>query len=541
MIRLVLLACFSLSVILAFSQNEVILELGEFAERPCVADSSVTVMHPEFWIAFATVDDQLGSAKDSSVCIDWTRFQITVNGITGSTRPIFIEYIGEGKRLEANSTYSLERIQGDQFDGNNFVVAQYHVNLTYESVGITRQLLIEQSNTDFDFLHISSSCVITEKMDDPLIASYIVSVDSDELEQRYSNSGFDDFPSIGFHQFPSVLSDALEVRSTRLPNNFLPARNSNFNPSLLGHRLSGIPSPTNVDTFLVRAAFDPSGPDTVTLNVSFLNDLLIQPFIAIGFENTDDPTFTPPFELSYEYDFCLPFALVERPIAPGDGIVFRGGQPIFGNKTACIQLGESSYLEVDDQQRLWYGHNSEGMLVMKSDASIVLEPNSQMLFDGTLGLGLAADETAKISIAAGAHLEFSEASVIWHMRNLNPNGQIKVELAGGTIDLSALSEEEKKYFQISTQENVVSKGEDFLAVWHQPSMNSLAITPQGTFTGLTVNVYSLSGQLITSQSIEELEENNTRTILLPSNSPVSVKAVQFITDSGRQQTMTLMF
>ena len=540
MIRSILFAYFSLTVFLGHSQNAVILELGEFENRPCVADSSISVMHPEFWIAYATIDDLIGSAKDSSICVIWTQSRITVNGITGNSRPIFLEYIGEEKKLEANSSYSIEQVHFEPSD-NSIKVAQYSINLTYESVGITRQLLIDQSNTFSSSFYTSASCVVTEKMGDPLIASYIISVDSDELEQRYENNGFEDFPSIGFYQFPSVLSDALEVRNTSLPNNFAPARNNNSRPSLLGHRLTGIPSPTNVDTFVVRAAFDPSGPDTVTLSVSFLNDLLIQPFIALDFENTDDPTFTPPFELSYEIDFCLPFLLVERPIAPGDGIVFRGGQPIFGNKTACIQLGESSYLEVDDKQSLWYGHNSSGMLAMKADASIVLAPNSQMLFDGTLGLGLAANQTVKIKIASGAHLEFSEASIIRHLRDLNPDGQVKVELAGGTIDLSALTATERRFFQISTQENVLSKGEDFLAVWHQASANKLSITPKRTLDGLTVNVYSLAGQLISSQRIDQVQKDNTSIVALPTNSPKSIKAIQFITDEGQQQTMTIMF
>ncbi len=539
--RSILFLCFYMTALSLQSQTAVFLELGDFARRPCIADSSRSVFHPSNWVAYATIDDQIGNPKDSSVCIDWTQNQITINGISGNSRPIYLEYIGEEKRLEANSAYALEDLQGDDLSSTNYIVAQYTIDLTYELTGVTRQLLIDQFNSNFDDLYVSSLCVLTEKMEDPLIDSYIATVDSDELQSRYTANLFGGFPSKGFFEFNSEIRDVLEVENDSSPNSYYPTFTSNFIPTLLAHRLPGIPGPNNLDTFYVKADFNPSGPDTATLNIYSQNDLLIQPFIDIAFENTADPNFTPPFEVNYFYDFCLPFRLVERTAAPGDGIVFSGGQPIFGHKTACIQLNESSYLEVAKQQRLWYGRNSAGMLVMKKNASIVLAPNSQMLFDGTLGLGLASDENANIKILNGAHLEFSEASSVSHLQNQMPAGQIKVELAGGTIDLSSLSETEKRYFQISAKENVKSSGDDFLTVWHQRSADRLTITPIRDIEGLTVNVYSLSGQLLSTQIEENLLEETTSTFNLPTNSPASLKAIQFITDNGEQQTITLLF
>ena len=96
------------------------------------------------------------------------------------------------------------------------------------------------------------------------------------------------------------------------------------------------------------------------------------------------------------------------------------------------------------------------MLALSNRGTIKFDPYSTLIFDGSLSI-FVPDHTGPrhridVDLPKGAVWKFTENARVSNQYTIDQNMKIHVRMSGGTIDLSALSDEERQVFVLEYPE-----------------------------------------------------------------------------------------
>ena len=498
-------------------------ELGytRLVEVPCPAGTTTTVMQPPNWRVYHAVGDSLAGQVDATACIEFAP-DLSLNVSTvDADRPVFFRYVGDTVRLWPNGIYAADLVNFlDAFELDLSALAgSFELDLAYPQTGVTRQIRRRWTVGDDGFVPLPGidACILTENMGRAYVDALTFSLAGASIVPPRFTPGryaslleiYQDLPALAVDTLVLTRGDRTDVDTLRYY--------SSFRPTLLAHTRGGVPGIGNVDTAYVFAP-EATGPDDfVVLEAEGPSLLDVQPFtevLCLSGDGTDARPDTLGFAIDYGLtDICLSLNRVERPVAPGTGLMFSGGQVNLGGETACVLLRPESFLRVSPGHRLWYGNGGLGMLALTAGSRVEVAAGAQLRFDATVALFAREPASTRITVGPGASLEFSGAADVYPGYQQAPAGQVEVLVDGGRVDLSGLSERDRGYFKLVYERFGASAPGDFAELRHASGSSLLEVrNPGGEVTPCTLHVLDVLGRRLGAPRQLSLKPGEVRRI-----------------------------
>ncbi|MBL7798215.1 MAG: T9SS type A sorting domain-containing protein [Saprospiraceae bacterium] len=202
------------------------------------------------------------------------------------------------------------------------------------------------------------------------------------------------------------------------------------------------PGPQNPSYIEVTPVPNPTVPQNITLTVEDYQTLEMQPFAQfrgglVAGSATERHQVT---LLNNGGDLCLNF--VDLIFDNGDALYHAGGQISMNNAFSCMQFRNGSELRVKEGAALHYGQNGAGMLVICANSTIALERNATLVVDCILQISECNDALPPhdifIDLPPGARLIFTENAWLTNRFSKDKKMRLNVRMLGGTLDDSAL-------------------------------------------------------------------------------------------------------
>ncbi len=169
-------------------------------------------------------------------------------------------------------------------------------------------------------------------------------------------------------------------------------------------------------------------------------------------------------------DMCFP-PFVELIIGGEDAFRFRSGRLEFANDWSCMQFREDAKLVVETNAHLHYGKQGIGLLSLRPGASIAIEDNASMLFDGQLIMPDNNESLITITLEENQSLSFSSHASI---KTFQPNAKLSIYMKGGNLDTSQLRPEYHQYLDIIYPEQLTSNPKS-IVIYPNPASEILSI------------------------------------------------------------------
>jgi hypothetical protein len=206
-------------------------------------------------------------------------------------------------------------------------------------------------------------------------------------------------------------------------------------------------------------------------------------------------------------ELCGPL-LVDYPLEPGNGLVFHEGAVEFGKRN-CFIINDAAYLEVAKEGALNYGLDGIGMLAMHPGSEVILESGAYLQFGNSLVLAdksVSEESThCDIYLHPGSVFSFTEKA---RVVNLSPDERqkIRVHLLGGAIDYTELSAEERSHFEFIEYEDERFVGVEILG---NPTSGPIRFRFDAASKGQSqISVLDQLGNLLYSDQVSHVQGEN---------------------------------
>lgn len=507
----------------------------EVEEVPCATDPSVTVFKYTDWELYQTEEDTWNGTRYNGSCPDLqeaqlgsrTNYQIDLSTID-HTKPLFLAY----KEKDFINSFNFYANNAFSFEASLYEPSGPSITLGSDCSGnicsgiIIRSVHIDSSiSTDsiyctatFPFLEKAgnSSCWITEKTFENKITDIIYKISLTEPSASTvsprSISFFEGWDS------PNLLSDSVyyipeihnnqgtyDISITDLDDSFFATT------TLVTHNSQGLPSSSNQSFTQIQPESNTTEAATINLNFNdnvFIHFQKYSHLIGGLVEGSDTTRHT--LNVTLGSNQCL--FVIELIGTGGTNYKFSGGQFEFNDSDACLQLRDNSSLIVDDKKSVWFGQNGIGNLNLRSGSSIILEEKAEMTFDGKLFLNTynkySGSENIHVDLQPSSQLTFTENVKI--INDLSDEVQyLYVHMNGGNIDISKLSEEDKKKIILVFPEN---KSEALTSSIIFPNPCSEQVNIYNTHHKVIekITLLDINGQTVLTQ---KLDSNQSKIVL----------------------------
>ncbi len=451
----------------------------EVEEVPCTTDPSTMVFKYANWELYQTEDDNWNGKRYEGSCPDLTEgqfgtrtnYQLDLSTID-HTKPLFLAYKEEG----LNTSYNFPANNVTSFDASLYEPSGPSILLGSDCLNdICSGVIIRSVHIDptlsadslfctgiFPFQEKASNsyCWATEKTFENKITDIIYKIAINEPSTSTLTPA-----SVNFFEgweTPNILS-ALIYHIPEAHNNqgiyditvYDLDENFDSSNSLVTHNVPGLPSSSNQSFTEIQPELNPTEAATINLNVSDYTNLNFQKFShLIGGLIEGSDTERHNLNIILESNQCL--FIVELIGTGGTNFKFSGGQFEFNDVNACLQLRDKSSLIIDENEVVRFGQNGIGNLNLRSGSNVILEAQSEMTFDGKLFLnsfdGYRGTENIHVDLQPNSHLTFTEKAKV--INDLSEEIQyLYVHMNGGDIDISKLSEEDKRKIILVFPEN----------------------------------------------------------------------------------------
>lgn len=455
-----------------------------FTLVPCEFGESSVVL-PEDWLVYQTVDDLWNGEPESGVCIS------ILQGSSSDNAILQLDDALEDKPVFLSRTFDLDLAPNDlwsiflDWEGNAYstlltdcadspgcsellfrIQVPNHPDSTLTVTDDLRSFPFKESTPlGFGTIQGAAACLPTQYFEEQALVEiiYVIYPDweiaGDELE----------VPAPELEPVPYFeLVDELNFYDSFF-HSYNSELDTHFYSTAYDHKLvtydpeDGYPAADNI-SFIDIQPDDGVGSDTqqniqVTLGVLGTWDQYVVSFQPHTFfrgalvEGSDSLRHN--LELVFaNAELCGPL-IVDYPLEPGNGLVFHEGAVEFGKRN-CFIVKEDAYLKVRSEGALNYGLDGIGMLALHPGCDVVLETGAYMQFGNSL---ILADKTVgdeptycDVYLYPGAVFSFTESAEVV---NLSPDERmnVRVHLLGGTMDFNELSPQERSYFEFIEYED----------------------------------------------------------------------------------------
>lgn len=441
-------------------------------QKACPYNAGVTVVQPQFWHIYQTLDGHWNGPVDSSRCISVTvlpsnaGLEIALEQVNPA-EPLFLR-----ARLDLYPPFNdfLPDYLYTMFNNARILPGDSLLRLTTDCpddlcTGALVGIAIPDENgmpgaaTRFhtalatvyppffnSFKSVdAAACFPTERFAEQRLKEYILKftfADTANMSGRRLQVFSSDIVPEPFG--PGLIS-AVFANSNPYP---IDAAANPWGFNFLGlYTAPTYPGPQNPSYIEVTPVPNPAVPQNITVTVEDYQTLEMQPFAQFrGGLVAGSATERHQFTLQNNGgDLCLNF--VDLIFDNGDALYHAGGQISMNNSFSCMQFRNGSELRVKEGTALHYGQNGAGMLVICANSTIALERNATLVLDCILQISECNDALPAhdifIDLPPGARLIFTENAWLTNRFSKDQKMHLNVRMLGGTLDDSALPEDSR--------------------------------------------------------------------------------------------------
>jgi len=193
---------------------------------------------------------------------------------------------------------------------------------------------------------------------------------------------------------------------------------------------------------------------------------------------------------------CMP-PFIELIMGGEDEFRYRSGTLDFANDWSCMQFRENAKLVVEKDAHLHYGNNGIGLLSLRPGASIVIEDNASLYFDGGILMPDNNEYPITVTLGPNQSLTFSDHSFL---RTFQPKAKLTIYMEGGQLDISDLRSEYHQYLDIIYPEVPESLGAE-LIIYPNPTLGEFTIYVPEENLSSTAILYDQYGRKVIHEII----------------------------------------
>jgi len=357
--------------------------------------------------------------------------------------------------------------------------------------------LIENNRVNF------INCIITEAADKTILNDIEITLIKETFNEGEEIRVF----SISLFQFEGVdfenriIPNEFKINSAYFvsPMFFNPYQ---FGATIVRHLGPGIPNQQNI-FYQDLIPEDSDEKQTINMILTPEEELLFQNFTSLRGAIVDgDPNETRHnFNLINEGStLCFP-DIVEAIFSNEDNFIHKSGKIDFQNREGCMQFRDKTKFVMHENSYLEYGKKGKGLLALKHESQLVLEPNARMNFNGELVLKESDRKSLSMILNEGSEFTFDVNSLIWSDITADEI-QLNIYLNGGKINTDNLDDESLKFLNIIdyTDQKIKAQYLEF-DIFPNPTSSDITIT-NNAITKVRFDIFSISGKHVLSQDIE---------------------------------------
>lgn len=199
----------------------------------------------------------------------------------------------------------------------------------------------------------------------------------------------------------------------------------------------------------------------------------------------------------------------------GTHLVANGGSIGFHGTKGCNLFGHGGGLKVKSGTEFHYGNDGIGMMALKTDAKIEIEPGAHLIIDGPVFIYEYGTDSVPqqlyMDLPVGARLTFAEGSSLSNQYSLDGSMHLNIRMLGGELDLSGLNDEERKFINLIYEEPSPRTWEN-LTIYPNPSIASTTLLWVASDKGEVIQyeLVDMSGKLIRSGSFVTTDQGHNR-------------------------------
>jgi len=284
------------------------------------------------------------------------------------------------------------------------------------------------------------------------------------------------------------------------------------------------PGPQNPSYIEITPVPNTTLPQNITLTVDDFQTLEMQPFAQFrGGLVAGSAIERHQFTLQNNGgDLCLNF--LDLIFDNGDALFHASGQISMNNAFSCMQFKNGSELRVKEGASLHYGQNGAGMLVICANSTIALERNATLVVDCILQISECDDALPShdifIDLPPGSHLIFTENAWLTNRFSKDKKMRLNVRMLGGTLDDSALPLDSRVIIRRVYPEPSLHWA-DNVQVWPNPFSDQLTVQYlTGSGEQVLLQWTDTQGRLVLEEQLPATKGPNSWSPKVPAESGV---------------------
>ncbi len=489
---------------------------------PCKYDSSVTIQSSSNWEVYQTQNDRWDGEIDSSRCISFKNSKINVADIDPQ-KPVFVRYIMPTpnfhilwkNQLWANR-YSPLSISGN----TTFLLADStcpdqlctSVRMGIEipdSAGTGTDIRWYSGNFARDPITFETGfCFPSEKFETQLIKEIYIRFQLDQVD----SSSTIIVPTL---QVEEQFGYSLATSFTAISTFPMPPSVSVSFPILMLHNDSTYPTIHNPYFIDVNLSPPSNRQETIFLNIEPFGFLTGQPFTELRGDTVEGGNGLRHQVVVVNRGGTMCFFFLEVIFRQGNGYRHESGKISFQHPSGCMAFHSGSFLEVADGQKMDYGNDPLGVLLLREGAEVRLGKQAELRIANRLVLDAVTEEgNVHIYLPPGRKLSFAASSrILIGGKSANPRAKLIVHLRGGELDDSELSASSRKHIlrieEGQLAHSLQSAGIRYSANGESPFVHLICDEKMS----LELSLLDLNGRILWNESLQL--DQGARQISLP--------------------------
>lgn len=472
---------------------------SSLTEMACPFDSASTVFMSSNYRYYSTLDDNYWGEMDSSLCY-------TLNETNGSFQT---SQVPSGRKLFAEFILTDSLPLQPHLANRIYGLFQDWSGLGCDSIGCKKVILetwvpdssglgeiVRPRILDFDdgYYYGDIQCFATEKFTDQYIRRVIFEYDTpDDIEVWFNSPWMEPASGQVLLSTPFSFWEWNQVTIVPQHDSIYPTQDS-----------------ISYSEFIPFT--NPTDSQNLEIYVDPYSTLLFEPHTGLrgGLVEGSD-TVRHSITLVDQGMMCLPVVEV---FWEGDNkIIIDNGIIDLQHEMACFVVGNGGTMQINSGTSLDYGKFGRGMLILKPDANIVIEPGAELRLGCTVHMyeyeNSPEDAELIIDLVKGAKLTFTSSAKLSNEYSRGQNMKMKVRMLGGELDDSALSDDEKSLIERIYAEPD-KRFQNNLEIFPNPVSNVLEFSWVASKPDKTVQfeVIDMSGKLMLNNSTSTFNEGH---------------------------------
>jgi len=453
------------------------IDRGDIEEVSCEFDSTETISKYSKVRMYSTLNDEWDGSIDSSICYTLNQngnsWRFTENQ-ADSGRAVFFEPILDSiLPLDTSTVYILQPLiylfdkviiglQAPDSTGTDSITTYYELTDPYSD----------------------AICFPTQKIDGQYLNKLVFKYTSDGGAQQI----YIGYPSIESHwEGTSIIPQ-------------LTNQNLNWGPHLVRYWHDIYPTLDSISYTDIMPWGTPTDSTLIQLYVDYSSSLHFQDYTALRGALVDgSDSIRHGLEVILDGNMCIPW--IEVFWEGGTHLVANGGSIDFHGSTGCNLFGKGGGLKVKSGNTFRYGRNGIGMMALKTNAQLIIEPGAELIIDGPVFMYEYWDDPTPgqlyMTLPLGSKLTFAEGATLSNQYSLDGTMKLNVYMEGGEIDLSGLSSEEQDLVNL-IYASPSSQLSENLTIFPNPTLNNTSVAWVSDKIGdrLIIGLYDFKGKLI---------------------------------------------